>query len=106
MNRGLPSTTARSYPLGMDANERRSPIPTVSHLSPDGRLIELVYNADERTTALAVNRPDGSIAIEPYVDLSTDERLVPYSATNNLIATGCVLLPSAVGAFVSARRVC
>jgi hypothetical protein len=64
-------------------------------------LVELLYNGVERTTALAVSRSDGSVSVEPFLDLASDERLVPYSPTNNLIATGCVLLPSAIGEFTS-----
>lgn len=60
-------------------------------------MVELLYNHEERRTALAVSRPDESAGVEPHVDLSTGERLVPYGATNNLIVTGCVLFPSAVG---------
>jgi hypothetical protein len=59
----------------------------------------MVYDRKERATTLAVSRADGSVSVEPFLDLPSDERLVPYSPTNNLIATGCVLLPSAVGDF-------
>ena len=64
---------------------------------PRGTLVELLYNGEERTTALAVSRPEGRVSVEPFLDLASDERLVPYQATNNLLTTGCVLLPSAVG---------
>jgi hypothetical protein len=73
--------------------------PIVSRGLPDGTLVELLYNKDERTTALAVSRPDAGVSIEAHLDLTSDERLAPYSATNNLIATGCVLLPSEVGVY-------
>lgn len=78
---------------------RRQSLPTVSRGLPDGTLVELLYNRDERTTALAVSRPDGHVSVESHLDLASDERLVPYSAGNNLISTGCVLLPSAIGDF-------
>ena len=84
---------------GMTTRNERTTTPTVSRGLPDGTLVELLYNGDERTTALAVSRPDGSVSLEPHLDLARDERLVPYSATNNLIATGCVLLPSNLGVF-------
>ncbi len=83
----------------MSSEPKRTLTPTISRGLPDGTLVELLYNQDERTTALAVSRPDGRVSVEPILDLAGDERLVPYSATNNLIATGCILLPSAVGAF-------
>lgn len=83
----------------MSTDGKSLTIPTVSWLSPDGVLVELLYNGIERTTALAVSRPDGSVSVEPFLDLASGERLVPYAPTNNLITTGCVLLPSAVGEF-------
>ena len=83
----------------MNTKSNGASVPTVSYLSPDGTVVELLYNRVERTTALAVSRSDGSVSVEPFLDLASDERLVPYSPTNNLITTGCVLLPSAVGAY-------
>lgn len=74
-------------------------VPTVSRALDDGRLVELVYDPVSRTTALAVGGPDGAVALAPHVDLPSGERLVPYSGRNNLIATGCVLLPSEPIAF-------
>ena len=75
------------------------PTPTLSRVLPDGTLVEALYDAKECATALAVSTPDGEVSVVPHVDLSPHERLVPYSARNNLIATGCVLLPSAVTDF-------
>jgi hypothetical protein len=72
--------------------------PTVSRALQDGTLVELLYQAD-LTTALAVRRPDGSVSVVGSLDLPDGEQLVPYSAKNNLIATGCVLFPSDVGDF-------
>jgi len=79
----------------------KGPTPTVSRVLPDGRLVELLYDPDRRATAFAVGGPDGAIAIQETLDLGEGERLVPYAADNNLIATGCVLLPSEVGTFTS-----
>ncbi len=45
------------------------------------------------------SRPDGTSSVEPSFDIPSGEQLVPYSAQNNLITTGCVLLPSDIGAF-------
>ncbi len=79
----------------------KAPTPTVSRVLPDGRLVELLYDPDRRATALAVGGPHGDIGIQESLDLADGERLIPYAADNNLIATGCVLLPSEVGAFTS-----
>lgn len=79
----------------------KGPTPTVSRVLPDGRLVELLYDPEPRATALAVGGLDGDIAIQETLDLADGERLVPYAADNNLIATGCVLLPSGVGTFTT-----
>ena len=79
----------------------QGPTPTVSRVLPDGRLVELLYDPDRRATALAVGGPDGEVAVHDTLDLVDGERLVPYGADNNLIATGCVLLPSEVGVFTT-----
>lgn len=79
----------------------KGPTPTVSRVLPDGRLVELLYDPDRRATALAVGGPDGEVAVHETLELTDGERLVPYAADNNLIATGCVLLPSGVGSFTT-----
>jgi len=76
-------------------------LPTIFRAVDDGTLIELLYDPATRETALAVRRPDGPATVEAHVDLPTGERLAPYAADNNLIASGCVLLPSAIGDFTS-----
>ncbi|MGZ5799591.1 MAG: hypothetical protein ACXWJZ_03065 [Burkholderiaceae bacterium] len=71
-------------------------IPTVSHVLNDGRLVELVYDAKERRTALAVSPPDsaaGDISYVPSLALPTGETLVPVKPRNNLIRHKAVLLP-------------
>lgn len=75
----------------------RNTIPTISRVLEDGTLIELLYDPVEHSTALAIARPGNDVSTEPSFDLPTGERLGPYSAQNNLIATECVLLPSDVG---------
>lgn len=72
-------------------------IPTISRVLDDGTLIELLYDPVARTTALVVAGPGETARTETAVELATGERLVPLSATNNLLSTDCVLLPSAVG---------
>ncbi len=69
-------------------------IPTISRVCEDKTLIELVYDPAKRTTALAVSRFDGLWNMEREVQVGPDELLVPYSASNNLIRSECVLLPS------------
>ena len=73
--------------------------PTVSFTAPDQTLVETLYDADQAASVLAVGHPDGRIEIAPHFDLPNGERLVPYSATNNLLTSGSVLLPSGVGEF-------
>jgi hypothetical protein len=73
-------------------------IPTISRTCSDGTLIEALYDPDAATTALAIGRLGGTANIEADLVLPAGERLVPYSPQNNLIASGCVLLPSSVGA--------
>ncbi len=75
-----------------EANARAG-VPTVAAVARD-TLIELVYDSDKSETALAVSRFEGLWNIEKEVRINTGETLIPYSPTNNLIAHGCVLLPS------------
>jgi hypothetical protein len=76
-----------------ESNKSPRKVPTVSRVTPD-TLIELVYDRPARKTALAVSRFGGLWNIEQEVKIETGELLVPYSASNNLIANECVLLPS------------
>jgi len=76
-----------------------SPTPTISRVFDDGTIVELVYDPIAGTTAFAVGRPGESVTIEPTFTAPTGEHLVPYSAKNNLITSGCVLLPSDLGDF-------
>jgi hypothetical protein len=73
--------------------------PIVSHRTSDGLLAEALYIPETATTCLAVRTPDGQTRIATQLETDTGELLVPYSAENNLIATGCVLLPSAFEPF-------
>jgi len=76
-----------------------STIPTISRVLDDGTLIELLHDPAMHTSALAIGPRDGPARIEQSVELPTGERLIPYSAQNNLVVSECVLLPSAVGDF-------
>ena len=80
-------------------------VPTISRVLDDGTLIELVYDPVEVLTSFAVASCDGTVSQVPFFDAASGERLAPYSARNNLIATECVLLPSDVGDFGDKREV-
>lgn len=73
------------------------PTPTISRILSDGTLVELVHGAGAGTTALAVCPPEGSASTVDQCALSESELLVPYAASNNLLSSGCVLLPSGIG---------
>lgn len=71
--------------------------PTISRVLSDGTLIDLVHDGEKGTTALAVRPPHGEPAIVDRIALSDDDVLVPYAADNNLLSSGCVVLPSGLG---------
>jgi len=84
----------------MNTNQASNgPTPTISRVCPDGTLIETLYDPVAATTTLAVCTPDGTTSAVAHLDLSTGERLIPYSPQNNLMASGCVLLPGEIGDF-------
>lgn len=93
----LPPILSDRYSLGMTLSPNAEATPTVSYADADGVLVELLYDPATKSTALAVCGADGAISMQTDVRLASGQRLVPYSAQNNLIATGCLLLPSAVG---------
>lgn len=79
---------------GASRSETSPPhVPTVSRVAGD-TIIELVYDAKARETALAVSRFDGLWNLEQEIRIETGELLVPYAAANTVIASDCVLLPS------------
>jgi hypothetical protein len=67
--------------------------PVTSAVLPSGELAEMVYDSAGRQTQFVVGSDDGW-RYEESVELSPSERLVPYSATNNLVKHGVVLFPS------------
>lgn len=67
--------------------------PTASAVLEDGALVELVYDPKARRTSLAVWR-NQACDVVPSLELPNGERLVPYSAGNNLIRHDVILLPS------------
>lgn len=70
--------------------------PIVSHVCPDGTLLETIYDADAGTTALVMAAPGANHAIVAHFEASDGSHLIPYSPRNNLLQSGCVLLPSGV----------
>jgi hypothetical protein len=67
-------------------------IPTVSRALDDGTLVELVYDARERKTSLAIW--DGKHArVESDFALDRKIILAPYSPENNLIKHQVILFP-------------
>src|SRR5438105_344082 len=68
-------------------------VPTISRMAGD-TIVELVYDADRKQTGLVVSRFGGLWNIEQEVKIGTGEVLVPYAASNNLVAHECVLFAS------------
>lgn len=67
-------------------------LPVVFRIVGD-TIVELVYDEDRRQTGLLISKGPGDFKIEQETEIA-GERLIPYSAKNNLIAHRCVLLPS------------
>lgn len=68
-------------------------VPTAGAVLPNGELVEMVYEPAEGKTRFVCGTAD-SWGYEDSVDVSPAERLVPYSATNNLVKHKVVLFPS------------
>lgn len=62
-------------------------------------MIELLYDADKGETLLACCPPSGTPTLESQINPTGNECLVPYAPGNNLLTSGCVLLPAAVGEY-------
>lgn len=75
-----------------------TPPPTISTQLSDGSLVELLYSEEDHRTRLAVGLADDT-RIEDAIDVEGGARLLPLSASNNLIHHGAVLLPSGVESF-------
>src|SRR5438067_10649138 len=67
--------------------------PTASAVLPSGELVEMVYDPVAKATQFVCGSAD-AWGYEDSVLASPAERLVPYSATNNLVKHGVVLFPS------------
>lgn len=75
-----------------DDNQERRAVRTVSTRLVDGGLLELVYQAETKTTAFAIYRK-GVISIESSLKIDDGHTLVPIPAGNNLIHHEALLLP-------------
>jgi len=73
------------------------PTPTISRVLIDGTMIDLLYDAEAGTTALAICPPQGKSFVVDQFTTDDGEVLVPYGSSNNLLVAGCVLLPSGIG---------
>jgi len=82
---------------GQDRNnakpDRKQGTPTVSAVLSDGQLVEMVFDPIERRTRFVLWQ-DGVWHFEQIVRASAGERLIPYSAQNNLIKKEVVLFPT------------
>lgn len=78
---------------GAQASIEGKPIPTVSAVLADGRLVEMLYRPESGSTALAIW--DGErIGITHELTLPSGERLAPYRGDNPLLTNRVVLFPS------------
>lgn len=82
-----------------DRKESRE-VPTVFSRLPDGGMAELVYNPVRKQTSFSVYR-DGLVVEQDAIEIEGGKRIVPISATNNLIKHRAILLPSHVEAYES-----
>jgi len=76
-----------------DAEKKALSTPAASAVLPDGQLVEMVYDPEERKTQFVCGA-GGAWECVDSVLLSPTERLVPYSSTNNLVKHNVVLFAS------------
>jgi hypothetical protein len=80
-------------PEKKEGEKKPAILPTASAVLDSGELVEMVYNPASRQTQFVVGSGE-EWRYEESVLLSPAERLVPYSATNNLVKHRVVLFPS------------
>lgn len=73
------------------------PTPTVSRVLADNTLVDLIFAVEAGSTALAICKPGEAPYITDQFTMTDGEVLVPYAASNNLLTSGCVVLPSELG---------
>src|SRR5712692_3257235 len=76
-----------------ESEKKPAVTPTASAVLSSGELVEMVYDPVPKKTQFVCGTPDAR-GYEDSVLASPDERLVPFSATNNLVKHGVVLFPS------------
>jgi len=81
-----------AYRGGMAEKEKTQPLPVVSQVFGT-TIVELVYDHETRTTAFFAAENGRWSRVADFV-APDGQRLVPYSASNNLIAHECVTLAS------------
>jgi len=80
-------------PEKKEGEKKPAILPTASAVLDSGELAEMVYDPAVRETRFVVGSGE-EWRYEESVQLSPAERLVPYSATNNLVKHRVVLFPS------------
>lgn len=80
-------------PESREREEKAQLMPTASRVLPSGELVEMVYDAEEGRTEFVCGNGDGW-RVEGAIESRPGERLVPFSASNNLLVHEVVLLPS------------
>jgi hypothetical protein len=80
-------------PEKKETEKKPAILPTASAVLDSGELVEMVYDPAGRQTRFVCGT-DEAWRYADSVDFSPAERLVPYSATNNLVKHGVVLFPS------------
>ena len=68
-------------------------MPTASAILDDGTIVEMTFHPELRRTLFAIYSA-GRWTVQDAIDITADERLVPFSANNNLIKNEVVLLPN------------
>jgi hypothetical protein len=74
-----------------------------SEVRDNGTLVELVYDPVRHLTSFVASQ-DGRWQFSPSLDSGENRRIVPYSADNNLIKTGALMLPSGPEEYGSERE--
>jgi hypothetical protein len=73
--------------------KERLPIPTISGVFDDGTILEIIFRPAAVETAFVIWQKE-SWRFEKSFQTSNHDKLIPYSAHNNLIKNEVVLLPS------------
>src|ERR1043166_4654010 len=87
------TTAMNSEPAKPIQEKKPAVLPTASAVLDSGELVEMVYDPAGRHTQFVVGS-GAEWRYAEFVELPPTERLVPYSATNNLVKHGVVLFPS------------